>query len=51
MQKFLILYLLFHHNLMIFLWGFRVCLILFISASVIGIIFMLGKLLNFLELR
>ena len=41
-QKLLILYMLFHHNLMIF-FSFRECIILFISASVIGIIFILGQ--------
>ena len=41
MDKLLISYLLFHHNLMIF--GFRECITFFISASLIEIIFMLGN--------
>jgi hypothetical protein len=41
-QGFNIFYLLFHHDLMIFI-GFKICIVLFISASVIGIHFVLGK--------
>ena len=43
MHRHVISSLLFHCNLMIFfLFGFRECIILFISVSVVGIIFMLG---------
>jgi len=37
-------YLLFHHNLITF-FGFRECILLFISASVIGIIFIRSLIL------
>jgi len=43
MYKLLIFYLLFHHELMIFIFGFRERIVLFISALVVWIIFMLGK--------
>jgi len=39
----LVIFYLFFHNLMIHFLGFRECIILFILASVIRIIFMLGK--------
>jgi hypothetical protein len=48
MHNFLSFHLLFHHSLMIH-FGFMECIILFISGSVIGIIFMVE--MNLLELR
>ena len=43
MHKILIFYLLFHHNQNLFCFIFRKCIILFISASMKGIIFRLEK--------
>ena len=52
MHQFVAFYLLVHHKLVICI-GFRQCVVLFVSAAVIGIIYMLGSFqeINFLQFR